>query len=156
HLLTVGGNFTNNGTFTTVSAGNDVINVTFNGTTAQSISGSSSTAFRGLTIANTGAGTTTLNTAGSVATVLTLTSNLTATATLTQSGSTSAGTGDVIGSVQRTDVGVTARAFGNPNVQITNGGTVTTLTVNLVKASPTNFANSVKRTYTLTPGVGTV
>ena len=155
HTLNVGGNFTNNGTFTAVSATNDVIDFTFNGGTAQTIGGSASTAFHGLTIANTGAGTTTLNTAGSVTAILTLTSNLTATATLTQSG-TSAGNGDVIGTVQRTDVGATTRSFGNPNNQITNSGAATTLTVNLVKSSPVDFGNSVRRTYTLTPGAGSL
>jgi peptidase C25-like protein/G8 domain-containing protein len=154
HTLEVGGNFTNNGTFTT-TVGTDHLNVTFNGSGAQTIGGSQSTAFYGLTTANTGAGTTTMTISGSVSAVLTLTTDLkvTSSAVLTQSG-TSAGNGDVVGDVRRTDVGATTRAFGNPNVQITNAGTVTTVTVGLVKATPVNFANAVRRTYTLTP-VGT-
>jgi autotransporter-associated beta strand protein len=73
-------------------------------------------------------------------------------------GATSTGTGDVIGSVNRSDLnGGTPRSFGNPFVQITEtAGTVSDITVNLVKGStPTDFLNSVKRKYTITPNLGT-
>jgi len=89
---------------------------------------------------------------------LTLTADLnTGAFVLTEKG-TSSGAGDVIGDVMRTDLGVTAKAFGNPNVQVTMAsGTITTMTVNLDKGhSPTDFPQSVLRNYTLTPGAGTV
>jgi hypothetical protein len=148
----VGGNWTNNSTFT-----NNGRTVTFNGGSAQSIGGSNATAFTGLTIANaTGVS---LNTSGSVSGVLTLTNDLTVDSAnakvLTATGSTSAGTGDVIGSVERSDVGATTRAFGNLNNQITNGS-VMTLRVLLVKAAPATFTSAVSRTYSLNVVAGTV
>ena len=51
HLLNVGGNITNSGTFTTINASGKVIDVTMNGTVAQSIN--SAITFNGLTISNT-------------------------------------------------------------------------------------------------------
>jgi hypothetical protein len=148
--VSITGNFTNNGGTFTAGTGT----VQFNGSSAQTIGGSSSTAFSGLTI-NNSAGVS-LNTAGSVSGVLTLTTDLTATATLTQSG-TSAGTGDVVGTVSRSDIGTTTRAFGNPFVQITrDSGTLTQLSITLAKGStPTHLATGVRRQYTLTPGAGT-
>jgi Peptidase family C25 len=73
-------------------------------------------------------------------------------------GSTSSGNGDVVGNVNRGDLsGATTRSFGNPNVQITiTAGTVTGMTVNLIKASPSDFGNSAGRTYTLKDVVGTL
>lgn len=101
----------------------------------------------------------TLSSNASVAGTLTLNVDITTTGatSLTQSG-TSAGTGDVVGNVSRTDLaGAATRAFGNPNVQITvSTGTITSMTVNLVKQSPTGFSSAVTRTYVLTPGAGTV
>lgn len=72
--------------------------------------------------------------------------------------STSTGDGDVVGNIHRGDLaGAIARSFGNPNVQITiTAGTVTALTVNLIKASPADFRNSARRTYTLKDVVGTL
>lgn len=71
--------------------------------------------------------------------------------------STSTGNGDVVGNVNRSDVGATTRIFGNPNVQITiTDGNVTAMTMNLVKESPSDFANSVRRTYSITDVVGTL
>ena len=73
-------------------------------------------------------------------------------------GSMSSGTGDVVGNVNRADLsGGSTRSFGNPNVQITiTAGTVSAMTVNLIKASPSDFGNSAKRTYTLRDVVGTL
>lgn len=67
--LSVGGDWANNSTFTSNSR-----TVTFNGSSAQIIAGSSSTAFGGLTISNS-AGVT-MNTSGSVSGVLTLNNDL--------------------------------------------------------------------------------
>ncbi len=154
--MNVGGNWTNNSTF--VGTGTTVV---FNGSSAQTIIGSSSTAFASLTI-STSAGVN-LNKSGSVSTTLTLNNDLTTDAqngvVLTATGSTSAttsGSGDVIGYVRRSDVGLTTRAFGNSDVRITNTNvTSMDLTVLLVKTHPPNF-NSVNRTYTLTVNSGTV
>ncbi|MFY9573095.1 MAG: C25 family cysteine peptidase [Blastocatellia bacterium] len=72
-------------------------------------------------------------------------------------GSTSTGNGDVVGKVTRSDLGSTARTFGNPNVRITiTAGSVSAMSVVLVKASPGDFGNSVRRTYALTDVVGTL
>jgi hypothetical protein len=68
--LNVGGNFTNNATYTAGSG-----TVIFNGSSTQNISGSSSTAFNGLTLNNTSGGVR-LNTAASVNGALTLTSGV--------------------------------------------------------------------------------
>jgi hypothetical protein len=79
--------------------------------------------------------------------------------TLTHNG-TPAGTTDVVGNVRRTDLGSTARSFGNPNNQISfqTGTAPTAITVNLVKNVPTGagfgFPGAVKRTYTITPTGG--
>jgi len=54
HVLSLGGNLTNNGTLNCIN-GDDVINFTFNGTSAQSISGTSAIAFNSVTISNTAA-----------------------------------------------------------------------------------------------------
>ncbi|HKQ03882.1 MAG TPA: fibronectin type III domain-containing protein, partial [Blastocatellia bacterium] len=70
----------------------------------------------------------------------------------------STGTGDVVGSVNRSDLnGGTTRSFGNPFVQITEtAGTVNDITVNLIKGStPSDFLNSIKRVYTITVNNGT-
>jgi hypothetical protein len=70
HTLSIGGNFTNNGTFTTAN-NNDTINVTFNGSTAQTIGGANATTFNNLTLNNTNG--LTLNTNATVNGVLTFT-----------------------------------------------------------------------------------
>ncbi len=78
---------------------------------------------------------------------------------LTHNG-TSTGNGDVVGNVRRTDLGLTARSFGNPNNQIsfTTGTAPTEITVNLVKSVPTGvgfgYPGAVQRTYTITPTGG--
>ena len=150
--LNMFGNFTNNGTFNANSR-----TTTFGGTSAQTISGSGTVAFAGLTISNVGAGTTTVNKDASVSGVLTLTTDLTIAdgIILTQSGtSDAAATGDAVGDVKRTDVGGTPKSFGNVNVQITNGGSAT-VDVTLAKNAPGGFAGAVLRNYTIEPLTGT-
>jgi hypothetical protein len=145
----VGGNWTNNGTFTSNGR-----TVSFIGSAAQGIGGSVASAFGGLTI-NNSAGVS-LNVNASASGVLTLTTNLTTGGfVLTQSG-TSAGTADVIGNVSRSDLGATARAFGNPfnTIAVTAGAAPANILVNLVDGSPGDFANAVRRAYTITPSSG--
>ena len=100
-----------------------------------------------------------MNTSGSVSGLLTLTTDLTVAAAgnkiLTATGSTSSGNGDVIGNVERADVGPTSRAFGNPNNLIANGSAMT-LRVQLVKTAPGSFIAAVNRTYTLNIVSGSV
>ncbi|HAF24012.1 MAG TPA: hypothetical protein DCK93_14080 [Blastocatellia bacterium] len=71
---------------------------------------------------------------------------------------TSAGTTDVIGNVLRTGfvTGGSALSFGNPfnTIAITSGTAPANILVNLVKGSPADFANAVRRTYTITPSAG--
>jgi hypothetical protein len=147
--VNVGGNWINNSTFT-----NNGRTVSFNGSTAQTVGGSVASAFAGLTINNsTGVA---LNVNASASGVLTLTTNLTTGAfVLTQSG-TSAGTADVIGNVSRSDLGATVRAFGNPfnTIAVTAGTAPANILVNLVDGSPGDFANAVRRAYTITPSAG--
>src|ERR1044072_9461801 len=158
HTLVVRGNFTNNGTFTP-AIGTDTLTVTLNGSTPQVIGGSAATPFLALNINNAAGVTldTTTNVGGSVTGVLTLTTDLTIDVAnseiLTQSG-TSAGAGDVLGTVRRTDVGATTSAFGNPNVQITNGGSATG-DVSLAKGASGGFAAAVARGYSIIPATGT-
>jgi hypothetical protein len=150
--INIAGNWSNGGTFVAGSTST----VVFNGSSAQTIGGASSTGFASLTISNS-AGVT-LNTDGSVNTTLTLNNDLTVAGgkTLNATGSTSAANGDVIGKVRRTDVGLTARAFGNPNVQITNATTIT-VDVTMGKGSaPGGFAGAVLRAYTIAEAGGTV
>src|SRR5262245_50529993 len=151
----VGATFTVNGTFT-----GNTGTATFNGAVAQSILGSGDKNFAGLTINNAN-GVTVNDVAtavdASVSGALTLTTNLTiaAGAVLQQSG-TSAGGADAIGTVRRTDLGVTARAFGNPfnTISIDSGTAPTQMDITLVMTAPPDFATSVTRTYTLTPTGG--
>jgi hypothetical protein len=76
---------------------------------------------------------------------------------LTENGASS-GTGDVVGTVQRSDLGAAPVAFGNPNNQISiNSGTITSATMYLDKGeTPTDFPQSVLRNYTITPGAGSL
>jgi hypothetical protein len=156
----VGASFTANGTFN-----GDTGTVTFNGGVAQAIAGTGTKNFTGLTI-NNGNGVSVTNVASavdaSVAGALTLTTDLTvASGAILQQSGTSAGAADAIGTVRRTDLGVTERAFGNPNNTITiNSGTgPTQMDFNLVKAAPGTFPATVKvvpRDITLTPTGGGV
>jgi CSLREA domain-containing protein len=157
--INVGGNWTNNGTYT---ANTNTVN--FNGSGAQVIGGSSATTFNNLTIANAGSGVS-LGQNATVNGVLTLTNDLTTGAnTLTMPATgTSAGTGDVIGNVKRLGFtgGGAALSFGNPfnSIGFAVGGTLPTdVTINLVKAAPVSGVGLpspvVQRTYTITPTGG--
>jgi hypothetical protein len=115
-----------------------------------------------LTINRTGAsGSTTLGSDLTVGGALNLTAGdiNTGSFTLTHNGAPT-GTTDVVGNVRRTDLGATARSFGNPNNQISfqTGTAPTEITVNLVKNVPTGagfgYPGAVKRTYTITPTAG--
>ena len=71
---------------------------------------------------------------------------------------TSAGTTDVVGNVLRTGfvTGGSALSFGNPfnTIAVTADTAPANILVNLVKGSPGDFANAVRRTYTITPSGG--
>src|SRR5205085_4356532 len=71
-------------------------------------------------------------------------------------GGSSAGSGDVIGTVRRTDLGASAKPFGNPfnTIAIDSGTAPTQMDFNLVKSAPGAFATAVTRTYALTPTGG--
>ena len=150
--LSIAADWSNAGTFTSGTQ-----TTTFNGSSNQTISGSLPTTFSGLAISNAAGVTLSQN--------ITVTANLgltngditTGSNTLFMgNGGTSSGTGDVVGSVNRGDIGATTRSFGNPDVQVTETGTVTDMTVKLVKGSTANdFTNSVKRIYTITANNGT-
>ncbi|MBI4469327.1 MAG: hypothetical protein HY650_08415 [Acidobacteria bacterium] len=74
---------------------------------------------------------------------------------LTQGG-TSTGSGDVVGTVRRFDLGRTPRSFGNPHNTITFESDVapSSMDVKLIKSSPAGFAQAVLRTYVMTPQGG--
>ena len=152
--ISVSGNWTNNGTY---SQGTET--VTFNGTSSQTIGGSTSTTFQNLRINATS--TVTLNTNASVPGVLTLNSDLKTGAaivlTMPNTG-TSSGTADVVGNVKRTGAfGLTSYSYGNPNTTITFttlGTSPTDITVKLDKVRPADFNNAIDRTYTITPNGG--
>lgn len=163
--LTVGGNWVNNGIFTPGTQ-----TTTFNGTSAQAISGSTTTGFSSLTI-NNAAGVSLSGVDATVNAVLSLDSgDLTTGANFLNMavGATSTGTPapgtDVVGNVRRTHTFTTGStyAFGNQFVSLnfTAAGTKpTAVNVNLVKSVPTGtdygFPTAVQRTYTVTPTAGT-
>jgi CSLREA domain-containing protein len=157
--ISVAGNWTNNGATFTPGTGT----VTFDGAAGQTISGTTATTFNNLT--NGDPGGISMNNDNTVGGTLALGTNditVANTRTLSQTSATaSTGTGDVIGSVKRTNTTTlgTAYTFGNPNNRITtNAGTAPTdITVNLVKAVPSGgmpFPTAVQRTYTVTPTGG--
>ncbi|MES2209391.1 MAG: S8 family serine peptidase, partial [Chloroflexota bacterium] len=156
--LNLAGNWTNSGTF---NAGTSTVN--FNGTTGQTMSGST---FNNLTI-NDPAGVTML-TDETVNGMLTLTSGdlntgaFTLTMPVAATSAISSGATDVVGNVKRTGPFVTntAYSFGNwsNSIAFTSAGTKPTeFTVNLVKAAPTSPAfpgTSISRTYTISQAGG--
>jgi hypothetical protein len=153
--LNVSGNWTNNGS--TFNANSGTIN--FNGSSAQTVGGTSATTFNNLT--NSNPVSLTFNANETVGGSLGLTSSDIITnaniLTVPSTGS-STGTFDVVGNVKRI-FPITLNStlsFGNPNNQIAiNSGTPPSdITVNLVKVAPTDFTGAVKRKYTITPNGG--
>jgi hypothetical protein len=145
--------------------------VNFNGSGAQTIGGTATTAaattFNNLIIANAGSGVT-LGQNETVNGVLTLTNDLnTSTFTLTQPSTApaSAGVGDVVGSIKRTALTSATQTYGNLNntIGFTAGTPPTDITVKLTKTAPTDaatgqtnsgFSTAVNRTYVITPTGG--
>jgi predicted outer membrane repeat protein len=157
NFTVVGGSFTSTGSFTGANT------VTFSGATPQTIAGDGAKSFNNLTV-NNGNGVTLANGAGaidaSVGGLLTLSTDLTAApGSILQQSGTSAGSGDVIGTVRRTDLGVATRSFGNVDnaITISSGTAPSQLDFNLVKAPPATFPAAFKvvpRDITLTPTGG--
>jgi len=154
----IGAAFTATGTFSSASD-----TVSFTGSVAQSITGNGTKSFAGLLVNNAN-GVQLVNGSGvvdaSVSQALTLTTDLTvATGAILQQSGSSAGTGDVIGTVRRADLGAAPKVFGNTNnaITVTSGTPPTQMDVNLVKAAPGTFPAGVKvvpRDFTLTPTGG--
>ncbi len=120
HNLIIKGNFSNSGTFTSVN-GNGRISVTFNGTGAQSISGSSTTAFRNLTISNTSAAGVSANSNFSISGTMTINPGAKFTV---NSGVTLSNSGTV------TNNGTLSFAANSVYQHNRNGGTIPTATWN--------------------------
>ena len=166
-VINSGGSFDcSNQTLTLTGAGTAIFNsgsfiatgstIIYQGSVAQVVT--SNINYQNLT-ANNGAG---LSLAGDTAIIgqLNLLTDLTTgpfTLTMPASG-TSTGTGNVIGNVKRTGfVNGTVFSFGNPltTIRFDSGAPPTDVTVNLVKSTPPGFsANTVSRTYTITPNGG--
>jgi hypothetical protein len=129
-------------------------NYTYNGSTAQVNGNGLPATVNNLTAANSAGLTLSQNV--TVGGVLTLTNNLTTGASIVTQSGTSAGAADVIGNVRRTDLTAAAKAFGNPfnTIAVTAGSVPANITVNLVDGSPGDFANAVRRVYTITPSAG--
>ncbi|MBM3128545.1 MAG: hypothetical protein FJ009_07955 [Chloroflexi bacterium] len=146
------GSWTNEGTFV-ANAGT----ITLNGTSAQSIGGTGATTFNNLTLNNSSGAT--LGNNVTVSNTLTLTSGdlNTGSNTLTLgSEATVAGTGDVVGNVQRAHTFTADKNYQFNNAQalirfksVTNGAPPS-ITVNLVKSKPTGLDTAVARTYSIT------
>lgn len=135
-------------------------NYEYNGTAAQ-VTGSGLPAIvANLTINNTTGVTLTSNVQVNGTLALTSGNLITGANTVSQPGSaTSTGTGDVVGNVNRFGLATNVvYTFGNPDNRITidQGTAPNDITVNLLKATPTDFANAVRRTYTITPNGGAV
>ncbi len=162
--LSVAGNWVNNGIFTPGTQ-----TTTFNGSAAQTISGSTATSFSSLTIDNA-AGVNLSGVDATVNAVLSLNSGDLATGAnflnmavgATSTGTPAPGT-DVVGNVTRSHTFTTgtAYAFGNQFVSLnfTAAGTKpTAVNINLVKAAPSGvdfgFSTAIERTYTVTPTGG--
>ncbi|MDP2691064.1 MAG: hypothetical protein Q8O95_01505 [bacterium] len=153
----VGGNWTKNGTFTPSTS-----TTVFNGTSAQTISGSASTTFNNLTVGNTttGVGASIDSTVNGV---LSLSANPSATVgslntganTLTMGASaTTVGAGDVVGIVKRTTlIADTTYTFGNQytTIRFENVGTLPTdVSVKItIGSAPAWKTDAIRRTYDL-------
>jgi hypothetical protein len=127
----------------------------FRGSHHQNISGLGSTTFYNLDVDNLAGGAT--HDDAVVINLLTLNSDLTTQSNRLEMGTNaiSLGTGDVVGTVRRTDLGATARSFGNPyvSIAISSGTAPNPMDVTLTKGNPP-FSGAVKRKYTLTPTGG--
>ncbi len=149
-LLGPGVALANNGSVTGTGA------VSFEGTSTQSTSGN--IAFPNLTI-NNSAGVV-LGADSTVNGVLNLASgdvNTGSFALTMPATATSTGTRDVVGNVTRTGfTTVNTLSFGNPfnTIGFTSGTPPSDVMVNLVKQTPIDFINAVRRTYTITPTGG--
>gem|GEM_PF-638120 len=136
--------------------------ITFNGTSPQTIGGSSPSHFASIDLNNAAGVSLTGNEIVNGNLGLTGNDLVTGTNVLIQPATgSSSGTFDVVGNVQRLGIGTnTPRTFGNPNnrITITAGTPPTNITVNLVKSRPTGagfgFPSAVNRTYTITPTGG--
>jgi hypothetical protein len=131
--------------------------VTFNGTLAQGIVGSSPTTFGDLAIANTGVGVS-LGQNITATNRLTLTSDLTTTTGYTLylgANATTSGAGDAWGRTVRAHPFTlnTPYAFGNPFVSLdfTGGTPPSQITVDLTRTLPFSFANAIARLYQIEP-----
>ena len=166
------GNWTNNGG--TFNAGSGTVSFAGSG---QSIGGSSPTTFNNLII---GLGGTTVNTTpadNGTSTVAVTPVDVTVVSELALNGdftvlspakvimlpgATSAGNGDLIGSVMRTNGAAPLAAnvdltFGNPNniIRFDAAGAIPTdVTINLEKIAPATLPGAVKRTYTISQNNG--
>jgi hypothetical protein len=170
-LTLLSGDWTNNGGTFNPGTGE----VSFNGT-GQDIGGTSPTTFNNLTINSGGTilnnpnvgqesnGPSDISSDATVNGLLTLDGDLTVTSPaklIMTSTATSAGSGDVVGNLQRLGFVsapcavapcVNTLSLGNPNNQITiTAGTAPTdILINLTKSAPATFASAVKRNYTIT------
>ena len=118
HTLNIAGNFTNNGTFTATDAP-DYIYAVLNGTSAQTIGGTTATTFYNMTVNNSAGVILDINTTAS--NVLTLTSGVISTGTNIMEVSSSCLTGLSGGSA-------TSYVFGNLRLHYPNAGGTTTCT----------------------------
>ncbi|MBK8465224.1 MAG: proprotein convertase P-domain-containing protein [Chloracidobacterium sp.] len=107
HAINVGGNYTNNGTFTATN-GSDILNVTLNGGTSQTMGGTSTTTFENLTLTPTATATITANTNININGTFTVNANATfnPAAAVIIGGATNAITGT--GTIRVTRVAATA------------------------------------------------
>lgn len=151
--ISLGGNWINEGVFTPNGR-----QVTFNGTTYQSISGQP-TEFDKLKIDNPSG--VSLNIASIVDDVLNLAQGdlFTGSSALEMGvNATSMGVGDVVGTVYRPGLtnGI-VYSFGNPTVSLLfSGRGPADVMVNLVRSAPGDLSSAVGRTYTITPFGGDV
>jgi len=146
--LRLSGSLTNNGALTATGS-----TIVANGTTPQTLITPS---FHSLTINNL-AGVS-LGSNATLAGTLTLTTDLTTGGFILEmsNAGASAGSGDVIGNLRRTGVFFLDLSYGNPftRIKCSGGNPPNDINVNLVKAPPPDFGNSVRRTYTITPNGG--
>ncbi len=150
------GDWTNNGTY--APAADDT--VTFAGPGSQTIDGSSVTLFGALVISNTTG--VKLNASAGVTRTLTLKGDLTATGSsrlALDAAATTAGTGDVWGTVERRGplVALHAYSFGNPDNLVTfaNAGTLpASFSVTLANTRPAGLPGALPRKFSLAFAAG--